>query len=68
LRYVLNAEMKKNRNILQAICEEIQTDMKKIVKVLVYGEPDVITKKDSVIIKGIILKTKVSYNVHGSVF
>jgi len=32
-QYVLNAEMKKNRNILQAICEGIQTDMKKIVKV-----------------------------------
>jgi len=60
--------MKKNRNILQGICEEIQTDMKKIVKVLVYGDPDVITKKDSVIIKGIILKSKISYNVHGSVF
>ena len=60
--------MKRNRNILQGICEEIQTDMKKIVKVLVYGDPDVITKKDSVIIKGIILKSKISYNVHGSVF
>jgi len=60
--------MKRNRNILQAICEGIQTDMKKIVKVLVYGDPDVITKKDSVIIKGIILKSKISYNVHGSVF
>ena len=60
--------MKKNLNILLAICEGIQTDMKKIVKVLVYGDPDVITKKDSVIIKGIILKSKVSYNVHGSVF
>ena len=60
--------MKKNLNILLDICEEIQTDMKKIVKVLVYGDPDVITKKDSVIIKGIILKSKISYNVHGSVF
>jgi len=42
--------------------------MKKIVKVLVYGEPDVITKKDSVIIKGIILKSKISYDVAGSIF
>lgn len=60
--------MKRNRNILLDICEEIPTDMKKIIKVLVYGDPDVITKKDSVIIKGIILKSKISYDVKGSVF